>query len=347
MTTSAIGHTQVRAADMKNPANFDTSEVYVLQPKKMEFIPSVVEAQVDMTLSLPLAVASCIYTECQEFHVFTDCRSLPVTYTFSDPSIFKLVEDNGDYEITAGSCMTVKLIALRPGFTTLTVSYEYGDIILKAAATVGSYLPLKVLDPVDIGVVSLCSAKNLMLEGGPLPWIVDTSGYYEDVIPDPEKAEQVTVGYYPTADYLVDHSGSYHYFNVICQKQGEQVLTVKIGNRPSAKNPYPASSFAKIRFACMNPASITIVPDIKLPTVDGRQLSPENCVSSNKEIHVRNNQHLNLVAHVRDSLGRTFDNVTSLTVVWSTSDYTLAEFVDMMSSVKMMFVKYKEDENLR
>ena len=40
--------------------------------------------------------------------------------------------------------MTVKLIALRPGFTTLTVSYEYGDIILKAAATVGSYLPLKV-----------------------------------------------------------------------------------------------------------------------------------------------------------------------------------------------------------
>ena len=27
MTTSATGHTQVRAADMKNPANFGTSEV--------------------------------------------------------------------------------------------------------------------------------------------------------------------------------------------------------------------------------------------------------------------------------------------------------------------------------
>lgn len=34
----------------------------------------------------------------------------------------------------------------------------------------------------------------------------------------------------------------------------------------------------------MDPASLTIVPDIKLPTVDGRQLSPENCVSSNKEV---------------------------------------------------------------
>ena len=35
---------------------------------------------------------------------------------------------------------------------------------------------------------------------------------------------------------------------------------------------------------CANPSSLTIVPDIKLPTVDGRQLSPENCVSPNKEV---------------------------------------------------------------
>lgn len=39
---------------------------------------------------------------------------------------------------------------------------------------------VKVLDPVEVAVVSLCSTKNLMLEGGPLPWIVDTSGYYEE-----------------------------------------------------------------------------------------------------------------------------------------------------------------------
>ena len=53
------------------------------------------------------------------------------------------------------------------------------------------------------------------------------------------------------------------------------------------------------------------------------------------------------MARLRDSFGRTFDNFTSLTVVWSTSDPTLANFVDMTSSVKMMFVKYKEDKSLR
>ncbi|KAK2568492.1 Nuclear pore membrane glycoprotein 210 [Acropora cervicornis] len=277
ITTNAVGHSQMRASDTRNLANFGSSEVYVLEPKKMEFLPSVVEAQVD----------------CRELHVFMDCRSLPLTYTFSDPSIFKLVEDSNDYDIAIGSCMAVRVVALRAGFTTLMVTYQYGDIILKAAATIGSYLPLRVLDPVEVGVVSLCSTKNLMLEGGPLPWIVDTSGYYEEV----------------------DHSGSYHFFHVICLKQGEQVLTVNIGNKRSAKNPYPASSSVKIRFVCANPSSLTIVPDIKLPTVDGRQLSPENCVSSNKE--------------------------------WTTSDNSLAEFLDLTTTVKMMFVAYKEDENLR
>ena len=49
-----------------------------------------------------------------------------------------------DYEIQAGSCMSVKLHALRSGFSTLTVTYQYKEIILKASVTVGAYHPLKV-----------------------------------------------------------------------------------------------------------------------------------------------------------------------------------------------------------
>lgn len=49
-----------------------------------------------------------------------------------------------DYEIQAGSCMSVKLLALRPGFSALTVTYQYKEIILKASVTVGAYHPLKV-----------------------------------------------------------------------------------------------------------------------------------------------------------------------------------------------------------
>lgn len=129
--------------------------------------------------------------------------------------------------------MSVRLEALRPGFSILTVTYQYKDILLKAAITVGAYLPLQVcqlylfcliemnplklacyahsrqkknpfsclfscflllkffdfvnnvvflqvLDPSTAAVVTVGSIKNIMLGGGPLPWILDTSGYYEN-----------------------------------------------------------------------------------------------------------------------------------------------------------------------
>ena len=55
-----------------------------------------------------------------------------------------LIALSDDYDIAIGSCMAVRLVALRAGFTTLMVTYQYGDIILKAVATVGSYFPLRV-----------------------------------------------------------------------------------------------------------------------------------------------------------------------------------------------------------
>ena len=49
---------------------------------------------------------------------------------------------------------------------------------------------------------------------------------------------------------------------------------------------------------CANPSSLTIVPDIKLPTVDGRQLSAENCVSSNKEVKYVVAKKMNFLARL-------------------------------------------------
>lgn len=66
----------------------------------------------------------------------------------------------GDYEITAGSCMSVKLLALRSGFTTLTVTYQYNDVILKAAITVGSYHALKASANKELDCANDMSTEN-------------------------------------------------------------------------------------------------------------------------------------------------------------------------------------------
>ncbi|EDO39640.1 predicted protein [Nematostella vectensis] len=345
MTTTSIGHTQVKASDTKNMDHFGTMEVYVLPPSKMNFIPSAVEAEVGSRLSLPLVVAALAKRDSQDFHTFSDCKALPLTFSLSDSSIFQVIEDEADYEVAPGSCMSVRLLALRVGFTTLIVTYQYKSIVLKASITIGSYNPLKALDPSDVAVVTVGAVKNIMLSGGPLPWILDTSGYYEKV--RAENPDIVEIGDGHTRDYFVETSGSYHFFTVLCQELGEQVLTVEVGNKPTAKNLYPATAQVNIRYACALPSSLTIIPDIRLPVVDGRQLTPENCVSSNKEIHVKNDQDLRLLLNVRDAKGRLFDNITSLFVTWSSSNSKLAAFTGPARSVQVMFIREKDTEDVR
>ena len=103
------------------------------------------------------------------------------------------------------------LKALRQGY--VIVRYKYKDINIKATVTVAAYIPRKVswnaffetlgwvwtaprsvcntvinfwyfvfhtLDPEDTAVVSLGSAKNLILQGGPQPWVHDRSTHYEE-----------------------------------------------------------------------------------------------------------------------------------------------------------------------
>ena len=56
VTSSNKGETTMRATDTRNAAHFDTAQVAVLPPAKMAFLPSRVEAEVDSSLELPLAV---------------------------------------------------------------------------------------------------------------------------------------------------------------------------------------------------------------------------------------------------------------------------------------------------
>ena len=46
--------------------------------------------------------------------MFTDCRTLPVKYTFSDPSIFKLEEDHSKSKEEIVSCAVPDLCELIP-----------------------------------------------------------------------------------------------------------------------------------------------------------------------------------------------------------------------------------------
>ena len=159
------------------------TQVFVVPPAEMTFLPSKVEAILGHTLHLPLQVKGYAFskdnpnikTTLLPFH---DCRKLKVSLTSSENSIFN-VSISPNVSTTAGSCLMVDALALKAGHTRVTLTYKYEDIHIEASVTIAAYPDLVPVDPEVVAVITLGSAKNFVFEGGPSPWILDRSKYYD------------------------------------------------------------------------------------------------------------------------------------------------------------------------
>ena len=338
-TATDTGMTEVKAHDSSNSMHFGVAQVYVLPPDNLKFVPSRVEVEIGTKLKLPVAAAAYLTAESSELKFFDDCRKMNLSVTVSDPSVFQVIgPSDEDDEIIVPGCTAVYLKALRQGYVIVTAKYKYKDINIKATITVAAYIPLKTLDPEDIAVVSLGSAKNVIVQGGPQPWVHDRSTHYEEVRAQKEDLISMRTDIIPQHPFA--DKRSLHFYHVTCKALGEQDLVVTIGNKPSETNHYPASSNITIKFACMLPATLTLEPDVKLPEISERRLSLQDCQSPNKEFHVRSPQAVKLRIILRDNKNRLFDNFTSLDVSWSSSNYDMASFDVTNVGVQM---EYEED----
>ena len=90
---------------------------------------------------------------------------------------FIIFSSTGLESIPEGACTFVKVFALKPGHTKLTVLYDHGSIHLETSITIASYPSLRPVDPETIAVVTLGSSKTVVFEGGPSAWVLDPSQY--------------------------------------------------------------------------------------------------------------------------------------------------------------------------
>ena len=98
----------------------------------------------------------------------------------------------------------------------------------------------------ELATVTLGSSKLIIAEDGPLPWPFEEDHY--DAVMSGEEEDWVQIT--PT-NQVKDTSlhRNLHHFNVKCAQLGDQLLTVVVGNRPTVKNMFPASSSATARCA--------------------------------------------------------------------------------------------------
>ena len=178
--TVAKGSAVVFAADVKNTAHCNQTEVHVVPPSKMAFLPAPVEVRLGKTLSLPLQILGYVDKDKSKLLPFADCRQLNIAVTLSEPSIFNVSIERGDIAaVPEGACLVLSALALTQGFTRVTVSYTYGrSIYMEAVVTIAAYPPLVAVDPAEgIGVVSLGASMEFVFEGGPMPWVLDRSKF--------------------------------------------------------------------------------------------------------------------------------------------------------------------------
>lgn len=161
------------------------TQVFVVPPAVMTFLPSRVEALVGTTLTLPLQIKGhagpATPSNTDNLQPFHDCSKLTLNVQSSDQSVFNVTSHDGSslqlrYD---GACTSLKATATTPGHTTITVTYNHRGVFLQAVVTIAAYPPLRLVDPEIIAVVTLGSSKNFVFKGGPAPWVQDQSKFVE------------------------------------------------------------------------------------------------------------------------------------------------------------------------
>ncbi|TRZ10306.1 hypothetical protein HGM15179_016803 [Zosterops borbonicus] len=313
-TGSDAGVSIIQAFDVRNPLHYGEMKVYVSEPSAMEFTPCQVEAHVGQVLELPLRISGRSSGDGAELVPFSDCSHLELALELENPAVFSPLE--GRLKPTADFCSGVRVKAEFQGHTRLVVLYTHGHVRLSASIAIAAYLPLRAIDPPSVALVTLGSSKDMLFEGGPRPWVQEPSKFFRNVAAEDAESIALSLPEAPTP-----RNNHQHWVRVLCRSLGEQVITLTVGNSPTVTNPFPVVEPAVVKFVCAVPSRLNLIPVYGSPQLD---LSCPLLQQNKQVVPVSNyrNPILDLAAY--DQQGRKFDNFSSLSVVWESTNPAIA-----------------------
>ncbi|XP_048212293.1 nuclear pore membrane glycoprotein 210 [Perognathus longimembris pacificus] len=315
MTTgSDTGLGVIQAHDVQNPLHFGEMKVYVIEPRSMEFAPCQVEARLGQTLELPLRISGLMPGEASEVVALSDCSHFDLAVEVENQGVFQPLP--GRLPPGSEHCSGVRVRAETQGSTTLLVSYTHGHVHLSARITIAAFLPLKAVDPVSVSVVTLGSSKEMLFEGGPQPWVLEPSKYFRNITSEDTGSISLALLGPPAS-----RSYQQHWILVTCRALGEQVIALSVGNQPSLTNPFPVVEPAVVKSVCTPPSRLTLTPVYASPQLD---LSCPLLQQNKQVVPVSSHRNPLLDLGAYDQQGRRFDNFSSLSLQWESTQPSLA-----------------------
>lgn len=314
--TKTRGAASITAAMTLNVNIKASGNIYILQALGLGLLDSVVEAEVDSVLPLPVAAFTTLENKPEV--PFTLCHKLSFMVEPAE-AIFSALPDIQSPDVV-GSCARVEVVGKTPGFSKVSVSYKTPQDLLTVSTVVGAFKPLKVTQPASGETVLVVGTSRVVVfEGGPLPWISKpTSHFAKAEVDDPSK---VYVELLTLAASTKRKTADLHGISVECKDLGEFKVTLTVGNKASTSLPHPKSVSASVTVICGVPDSLSLDAVIRSP-VGAPQACPT--LAHNHMVVAHCYKPLKMEVIIRDSEGRKFDNISSLALSWSVSNTALA-----------------------
>ncbi|GBN20084.1 Nuclear pore membrane glycoprotein 210-like, partial [Araneus ventricosus] len=299
--------------------NFIASAKVSVQPViDVETYPTVVEAEIGNVLILPVAFLAYEDKERKIIRKFDDCSKVEPTVEIIEKHVF--IYDKEPHVPAFGKgCRTLQFRCKYPGHSRINVYYgpENGNEneTHKTTTLLSCFKNLKPVHPVRVAVLPLGASMEVAFDGGPRKWPLYKTGHYQNLEASNPDLLDIEIVRDP-----IRYNKDLTVFRVLCKALGENTLTFRIGNEPSATNPHPAKADTSIKVVCSHPHSV----HLKLAQKQNKKPKKDNIV----KVPFYGEKLFSVDIWLKDSMGRKLYNISSLNIRWSFSDHSLAGVPD-------------------
>ncbi|GFU10887.1 nuclear pore membrane glycoprotein 210 [Nephila pilipes] len=305
--------------DEENINFLASAKISVAPVIDIETYPTVVEAQVSNILILPVAFLAEEDRDRKIIRKFDDCSKIEPKVEIIEKHV--LTYDKEPHIPAFGKgCRSLQFRCKYPGHSRINVYYESPSEkgenssveIHKTTTVLSCFKDLKPVHPVRVAVLPLGSSMEIAFDGGPRKWPLMKENHY--TILEASKPELIDIELIRDP---IRYNKDLTVFRVLCKALGENVLTFRIGNEPSATNKHPAKSEVSIKFVCSKPHSLHLKLFRKS---EKKKLKDENIV----KVPFYGSKQFSVDVWLKDSKGRKLYNISSLSLRWKVSDFSLA-----------------------
>ncbi|XP_052434204.1 nuclear pore membrane glycoprotein 210-like [Carassius gibelio] len=328
------GQAEIQVSDSRNILHKVVGMVMVVTPARLQLITQRGECRVGDRIVIPFALwgiqdppntcsqNSILFSEnvnlqCGESLLedrnlvfVTDCSQLSLHVQTEPAGIFTHM--SGSLSPGAGFCGGVHMEALSRGHAVVTITVELEGCNISETTTLVAYSPLKSL--VSEVLLSVGSSHVVIFEGGPQPWAPAPLRFFSDIEVQPEGG--VTVEVLSPAEAMPAR----YAYQVTCTTVGEQWLVFRCGNNPGPLSEILTVEESRVQVVCGVPASLSL-------SLLSSPFSPSSVHYSCSQLRypcgllsVSSTRDATLQLSVFDRKGVQFDNYTSCSVRWTSSD---------------------------